>query len=312
MQKKEINILYSLVAALIASVMLIASGCGNRAESVDMNIEELSAYIMEEVESPSVSSVGGEWSVIGIMNSSIDNETKKSYALRYFDSVRARIKSEKGVLSDSYYTEYARVVMGVASTGNNPADVEGYNLISYLDDYEKVTGQGVNAAAYALVASQMSGVTLQNEERYIDFIIGKMESCDGSDAETADYVSMGILALSYYKDSDDVADIINQKIDELSQAQQEDGSMGNCESTCEAIIALSSAGIDIKTDERFIKDGKSLLNGLFLYKKDRGFAHSEADGNIGEINLMATEKALLALESIQAHEDGDCLYKSKR
>lgn len=48
------------------------------------------------------------------------------------------------------------------------------------------------------------------------------------------------------------------------------------------------------------------------YKKDSGYFHVTGDENYEEINIMATEKALLALESIKAFDNGTCLYKSKR
>lgn len=306
------KITQSLLCIIVAAVMVAITGCGNSSLSIDENIDDTSKYLLQEVESPGVASVGGEWSVIGIMNSQIDDETKEAYASRYFDSARAQVKSKKGVLDEEHYTEYARVSMGLASIGEDPTNVEGYNLISYLDDYDKIREQGINAAAYALVASQMSGVKLANEERYIQFISEEIKGYDETDGATSDYVSMGLLALSYYKDRDDVKDLIEQKIDELSEAQMDDGSMGNCESTSEAIIALTTAGVDVTTDERFIKNEKSLLDGLLTYKKDIGYLHVTDDKNAEEINIMATEKALLALESIRALDDGTYLYKSKR
>lgn len=302
----------SLLCIIVAVAMLTVTGCGNSSLSIDENIAETSQYLLQEVESPGVSSVGGEWSVIGIMNSQIDDESKDTYASRYFDSVRAQVKSKKGILDEEHYTEYARVSMGLAAIGEDPTDVEGYNLVSYLDDYDKIREQGINAAAYALVASQMSSVKLMNEEKYIQFILEEMKEYDGTAVVMSDYVSMGILALSYYKERDDVSSMIEQKIDELSKAQMEDGSMGNCESTSEAIIALNSAGVDVTTDERFVKNEKSLLDGLLTYKKDSGYLHVTGDENNEDINIMATEKALLALESIKAFDDGTCIYKSKR
>lgn len=306
------NRIQSLLCILVAAVMLTVTGCGSKNLPVDENIADTSRYLLQEVDSPTVSSVGGEWSVIAIMNSQIEDETKEAYALRYFDSVRAQVKSKKGILDEEHYTEYARVSMGVASIGEDPTNVEGYNLISYLDDYEKIREQGVNAAAYALVASQMCGVKLANEEKYIQYILDELKGYDVTVDGMSDYVSMGVLALSYYKDRDEINNVIEEKIEELSKAQLEDGSMGNCESTSEAIIALTTAGVDVTADERFIKNEKSLLNGLLTYKKDSGYFHVTGDENYEEINIMATEKALLALESIKAFDNGTCLYKSKR
>ena len=81
--------------------------------------------------------------------------------------------------------------------------------------------------------------------------------------------------------------------------------MGNCESTAEAIIALSQLGVDVFTDNRFVKEDNNLGNSLMeYYVGNGGFSHSAGDKE----DLMATEKALLAIDSMRKLENGERLY----
>lgn len=119
----------------------------------------------------------------------------------------------------------------------------------------------------------------------------------------------GLAALSFYGDREEAADMIDRAASYLSTMQGDDGSMGNCESTAEAIMALSQSGVDVFSDERFIKNGVSLGESLMIYSSgDGGFRHAEDDG---EADQMATEKALIALDSMKLFKEGGTLYERK-
>ncbi len=67
--------------------------------------------------------------------------------------------------------------------------------------------------------------------------------------------------------------------------------VANAESTAQVICALSSLGIDPMKDLRFIKDGKTLFDGLKKYRiGSGGFSHIEG----GEENDTATVQAMIA------------------
>ncbi|MBQ2827230.1 MAG: DUF4430 domain-containing protein [Clostridia bacterium] len=67
--------------------------------------------------------------------------------------------------------------------------------------------------------------------------------------------------------------------------------VANAESTAQVICALSSLGIDPMKDLRFIKDGKTLFDGLKKYRiGSGGFSHIEG----GEENDTATVQVMLA------------------
>ena len=130
---------------MLSSVMMTA--CVKDDSSISAKAEETAAYLEKTVTDPQVASIGGEWTIKGIAESGYEPED--GYYDLYYDNVRARIKSSDGILHDRYYTEYARVTIGLNAIGKDPENVEGYNLISYLDDEEKILTQGTNAASYS-------------------------------------------------------------------------------------------------------------------------------------------------------------------
>lgn len=288
---------------MIAVISLSFVGCNE--DDLNDIIEQTAQTVHEMTPSPQNASIGGEWALIGILNSNIDSEEKEICASRYYDNVRRTVKSKKGILSESYTTEYARTVMGLCAAGKDPCNVEGYDLTIHLDNSKRTINQGINGACYALIASEIAGIKLSNEQTYISYIMETTESLKGS--TSTDYISMSVLALSPYKENKKVAEFIEKQIDKLSDVQLNDGSLGSCESTAECIIALSTAGVDVEHDERFIKENNNIFNGLMNFYKDDGFVHTKDDK---EADMMATEKGLLALESIESFKNGQVLYKS--
>ena len=300
----------SILVVLTMCMALFFTGCGKG--DINKQIEDTVSDVKELNPTASVGSVGGEWAVKGVKASGISLDDEQSYFTTYFDDVRATVKSEKGVLDEKYYTEYARVTIGVCAVGENPENIEGYNIVKPLDNYKKVTDQGNNAVAFAIIASNVAGVKLENEQKYIDILTDEIVKNKAYKTENiVDYGAMYLQGLSYYKEDKKVKSAIDQCVDGLSDKQQKDGSYGNCESTVEVIIGLTSVGVDPVNDKRFIKDGNSLYDGLMRYKTDGGFKHT-VDEDSDDPNVMATEKALLALDSIKLLEKNEKLYQEKR
>lgn len=296
-----------LVAAVMIMTMAVGmTACGGGSFDLDKEINQAAEWVMEAFPSPGVGSVGGDWAVKGVSASGIENDSLGEYFERYYDDVRVNTKQSEGIIDEFYYTGNARVVIGVESVGKDSTDVEGYNLVEPLDNYKKVTDQGINAAAYALIASNVADADLENEENYIKFILDEAESNKLYEkTDKADYAAIVIEGLSFYDDREEVKEMIEKCIGCLSEAQLEDGSLGNCESTAEAIMALTCAGVDQMSDERFVKDGKTLIDGLMLYKAKDGYLHMADDE---ETDYMSAEKALLALSSVKLLQQGETLY----
>lgn len=285
-------------------------GCGQNTLETDLDgqAEKTVTYIRETVASPVIGSVGGEWAVLGVAKSGV--ETDKSYFDTYYDNVRAAVKSSEGVIHDKFYTDYARVTLALCAIDKDPSNVESYDLTENFDRYDELTWQGANAVAYTLIAVNVSGTQIRYEDEYLSYLIDETgKYIDEGNLQQIDYVSMGLAALSFYDDREEAADMADRATVYLSSMQGDDGSMGNCESTAEAIMALSQSGVDVFSDERFIKNGVSLGESLMIYSLgDGGFVHTEGDE---QPNQMATEKALIAIDSMKLFKKNRAIYERK-
>ena len=110
--------------------------------------------------------------------------------------------------------------------------------------------------------------------------------------------------------------VVDRALDRLSALQTADGdfiSWGtrNVESTCQVAVALCSLGIFPLTDERFIKNGKTLLDGIMKYRmSDGGFVHSfkydpeNPTSKPDKSNSMAGEQVLYTLAALLRCQSG--------
>ncbi len=112
-----------------------------------------------------------------------------------------------------------------------------------------------------------------------------------------DVTAMAVQALAAHRDEAVVAAALERALLLLEKRQLEDGSFASygvpsAESTAQVIIALCTLGIDPMEDERFIKGGCTLLDGLEQYRlADGGWSHTTG----GAYHRMATVQALQGL-----------------
>ena len=254
-----------------------------------------------------VSSIGGEWLVIGIARGNCSVST--NYFTDYKEKVAQVLKEKDGVLSTTKYTEYSRVILALTSIGEDVTDVLGYNLLSCLADFSKVKRQGINGPIWTLIALDSNNYAIPKcensdnttREKLIDYILGKELSTGGwtlvGNTPDPDVTAMAVTALSkYYNSNEEVKNAVDKGITALSDIQKSSGNFSsggtvNCESVAQVIMCLSSLGINPDTDKRFICDGKSLIDVLLNFSVSGGFAHQRG----GEYNQMATEQGFYAL-----------------
>ena len=149
-----------------------------------------------------------------------------------------------------------------------------------------------------------------------DSVIDKLLSFQISDGGWAvnsttvsdvDVSAMVLQALALHKDKPAVASAIDRALEFLSSAQLEDGDyksygVPNPQSVAQVMVALSSLSIDFSSDQRFIKNGNDLLDGLVKYStEDGGFASKEG----GESNYTSTVQAFYALAAYMRYLDGN-------
>ena len=120
-----------------------------------------------------------------------------------------------------------------------------------------------------------------------------------------DVTGMALQALSKYQDNDKVKSATEKALNCLSNMQKENGGFSSyevetSESSVQVLVALCELGISID-DERFVKNGKSVLDNLFtFYDNGKGFRHIHEDST----NLMATEQCFYALVALKRASEG--------
>lgn len=313
-------------ALLLALVMLCAlAGCGS-AEATQPEAEadplaQTAQWLLKEVPEPRLGPVGGEWTVLGLVRS--EQALPEGYLEGYYDRLCDAVAEKDGILNEKKYTEYSRVILALTAIGKVPGDVAGFDLLQPLADQKQTVFQGVNGAAYALLALdsgkyEIPALEAEGEqasrEGYIGWILEK--EADGGgwgfNGKTADpdITAMVLQAFAKYRDRDDVAAAVDRAIAWLSQ-QYGSGALASlsCESWAQLIVALAELGISVEED-RFIAEGKTLKDQLFAYRTaDGGFRHTLQEE---KANLMATEQAFYALVAMDRMEQGkSSLYSMK-
>ncbi|MBR5157448.1 MAG: S-layer homology domain-containing protein [Clostridia bacterium] len=285
-------------------------------DKVNVTLESFGNYLYKSVKEPSVSSIGGEWTVLGLVRSNVD--IPDEYFENYYQAVEKYVKDSGGVLHNKKHTEYSRVILALTAIGKNPADVAGYNLLTPLADYEKTIWQGINGAIWALIALDSGNYDMPGNpdakikatrEMYVNHILEKQTSDGGwalsGDTADADVTAMALCTLSKYQNNDKVRSATEKALDCLSRMQKENGGFSsyeeeNCESSVQVLVALCELGISID-DARFVKNGQSVLDNLFLFwDKGKGFKHIHE----GATNLMATEQCFYALVALKRASEG--------
>ena len=269
---------------------------------------ETAAYLSASVPDPGVSSIGGEWAVIGLAR---NDSLPADYAASYYSNLVRTLRDTGGVLHRVKYSEYSRVVLALSSLGFDPTDVAGYDVLSPLGDFDQVCWQGVNGPIWALIALDSRGYDVPaapegkrqtTRDALIDAILeseiaGGGWALSGS-VPDVDLTAMALTSLAPYRDSRaDVAAAVERGLSVLSSLQGENGGFGDAgsassESCAQVVVALSALGIDPASDARFAKAGGSVLDALCAFAVPGGGFKHVADG---EVNGMATEQGFYAL-----------------
>ncbi len=126
-----------------------------------------------------------------------------------------------------------------------------------------------------------------------------------------DVTAMAVQSLApQYGSSDKVTAAVDKALALLSKIQQESGgfkSMGteNPESTAQVMIAMSALGIHAE-DERFIKNGNTVIDGMLKYRLDDGSFSHFGDGNSNRTATIQAWQSLTAYTLML--EKGERLY----
>lgn len=305
-----------IIAAALALLILL-SACGKETVGTDYDfspvIEKTVEQTIEAAPSPVHDSIYGEWSVINAARSGV--LVPQSWFDEYYANLSAALKEADGVLSATKNTEYSRTIIAVSAIGKDPASVAGYNLFSHYMTMDEVTKQGLPGAIFALIALDCKDYSLPEgsevtREALVDYILENEYEVGGwaiiGDSADVDMTAQALQALAPHTNDERVASAAERAVNLLSERQNDDGGFYawqgiNSQTTAQVIIALTSLGIDPRTDERFIK--KDGWTGSFLmkyYLGDGTFCHTLGNG----ADAMATDQCLQALISLELSDNG--------
>lgn len=266
------------------------------------------------------------------------------------DQVEERY-SQPGRLSAAKATEWHRIALAVLAMGGDPTAIgtdengEPINLIAdgtYNRGKTTPLGrQGINGWIWGLITLDSlrypvpEGAYYTREDILTEIL--RQQLADGGfalsgQAADPDITAMAIQALAPYYQQEktyaykqkalgsEVTKTVRQVVDEallcLSALQLPGGDFSswgteNVESTDQVVVALCALGIDPLTDARFIKNGKTLLDGILQYRMpDGGFVHSftyDADNPTSlpdRSNTMASEQTLYTMAALWRQAEG--------
>jgi hypothetical protein len=252
--------------------------------------------------------VKSEWQAIGLAQAGYNVPSS------YRQSLETKVRSAAG--SFTSVTDYARIALAVKAIGADPLNFAGsdtspgYNLIEKIYNSDKISGQTLNHPVYALLALDSGNYTIPGDAKWTrDKLLTEILSKQNSDggfaltqgASDPDMTAITLTALAAHKDNTDANTAGERAVAWLASTQNSNGGYGDSsESVSQAIIGLTSFGID-PTSEDFTKNGVELVGKLLsFYVAGEGFSHNQG----GASNALATEQGLQALVAYNLFSKG--------
>ena len=317
--------LYKLFIIIIIVLKMISAPAAlpNADVGGDPVLDRTLSFLRENINDGGVGSVGGEWSVIALSAGGVSDEALYSaYLDSITDQVVEKLSGNPGDVPDALdkhkATENARIVLALCSIGADPTNVGGHDLTAALTDTEWVCSATLNSPIFALIALDSCGSDDSGaKDALVSYILGKQLGDGGwalsGEKADPDVTAMALQALAFHRDDPAVSEAAGRAIDTLSAIQLDDGGFRSwgtvsSESVSQVVIALSAWGIDSASDPRFVKNGTSAYDALLSFEDASGgfldVRATEARPGAGEVNIMATEQAALALVAYSEYKNG--------
>lgn len=306
-----------LILSLVLCLGLASPALGAGSADTKNAVNGAARWIQNTVPAPK--GVDYFWTVFSVARSGCKAE--ESWYRSYLDAVQEELNANGGALKSSFYSKYATAVLVYTALGLQPPE----ELLRPLSNYEKVCRQGINGPTWALIAVDSGGYdflpdpaakTVADRQTYVDEILSRQlgdggwslsgKGGDPGPSDT-DITAMVLQALSAYQDQKAVREAVDRALTCMSGRQLEDGGMGNyadegcSESPAMMILALCALGLNPE-DERFVKEGGSLVDAVLRFRQSDGSFLHIRDNDSG--TLLATSQSLLALTAVRRQNAG--------
>lgn len=297
------------VAVIIAAAGLIpaaASGSNSKQNTegiIEYNLKKSAAGSVQEWidgELTRDAGIGSEWYIIALCNHG-------KYDFSAYRDALNRYLSENNSGSASSRLKYALVYIAIGDKTN-----------PYIDEVlrNSIGEQGIMSLVFGLHLLN-NGYTCDSYS--VNSLINELISLqhsDGGFSVTGEYgdvdvTAMTVQALSvYYNDNHRVKSSVDDALDFLSSCQLDNGGYSgygveNPESVAQVVIALSSLGIDVCNDNRFIKNGNTVFDGMNSFiLSDGSICHQED----GDSDAMATAQVFCASVAYENMKNGKSFF----
>lgn len=184
-------------------------------------------------------------------------------------------------------TALEKVIIALKALKQDPTDFNGRNLISELGRDTSVNTP--SADIYALIAfnkyeDRLPAGAVNTPASLIQKILSQADQDGGwgyaGPPADVDTTGAALAALAPYQNQADVKEAINKAVEYLASIELPDGGFSNygenSDSTAEAVIGLTSVGID-PTSGQFDKGGKNPLNNLYTFQSGDGYVWQKGD-----------------------------------
>ena len=273
------------------------------------------AQLAATVTEPVFGTTAGEWTVFGLARGGYfakDSAYFTDYYNRIVETVNTTAASVNmsGALHKNKSTENSRLIVALSAIGKDATSVGDWDLVEAYsaNGFSWIKKQGLNGTIWALIALDSNNYATSDptiRQQCIDAIVEAQHDDGGwslmankTFASDPDITGMALTALYPYRNQAAVAEACGEAFDCLSAIQNDDGTYSSggakCSESCSwVIVSTTTWGINPDTDSRFIKNGKSVVDGLLAhYLPDSAtFQHIIGAGS----NAMATDQSCYGL-----------------
>lgn len=321
--KEDVETAYNeLSAASGISIIKVKDYVGEQKPTTEVNKD--TAQVVDQMLaaiSKHYTTSADEWAIMDMIAYGQGSAMSQSALDSYIEKTKEMLKSA------TQSTDFSKAAIILTSLGMDArsillGDGESFDIIDHIANGEITS---ISDSVFALLAYDSGQYDVSgykwNRAELIQDIKDRRLSDNGwtywGDQADPDMTGMALSALAPYyladRDIYDVSEYVEKAITCLEQMQEADGSFAswgtkNSCSTAMAIIGLAATGVDAGTDARFVKNGRSAVDGLVQFKtKDHLFGNSDT-----EYNAFATEqgfRALVAYHGLKANKGAFNIYQ---